>query len=122
MKNLKKLKDYKVMFGSGIGEGYITTSPIIDLNKKPVSLAGETLIAGEKTTLQGFYARPIEYVGCIRVKNKMVELVFHFGTKNTLFQTEYYYESVQKVSETRIFKMLSFRGGRDFNFKKNKWK
>jgi hypothetical protein len=51
MKNLKKtLEDYKVMFGSGVGEGYITTSPITDLNKKPVSLAGEALIAGQKTT------------------------------------------------------------------------
>jgi hypothetical protein len=123
MKNLKKtLEGYKVMFGGGVGEGYITTSPITDLNKKPVSLAGETLIAGQKTTLQGFFARPIEYVGCIKIKNKMIELVFHFGFENTLFETKYYYESLHKVSAIRVFKMYSFSGGRDFNFKNNKWK
>jgi hypothetical protein len=119
---MEKIKDYKVMFGGGVGEGYITTSPITDLNKKPVSLAGETLIAGQKTTLQGFFARPIEYVGYIKMKNKMVELVFHFGVENTLFETKYYYESLHKVTETRTFKMFSFMGGRDFNFKNEKWK
>lgn len=123
MKQQQNLQDYKVMFGEGVGEGYITTSPITDANKEPVTLAGETLIAGEKTTLQGFFLTPIEYVGCIKKQGKnLVELIFNFASESNIFETKFYYETLYKVDENRTFKMFSYRGGRDFNFINNKWK
>lgn len=116
---IKKLEEYKVMFPN-IGTGYLTTSPIKGLVKTPTTLAGETLIVGKKTTLQGYFLKPTEYVGFIQQQNS-IELFFLLGTENSIFETKYYYENLFKINELRTFKMFSNSAGRDFNFIEQKW-
>lgn len=72
---MKELKEYGAIFPT-IGTGYVTTSPITGLCKEPITLAGETLIVGKKTTLQGHFPNPIKYVGCIKTQHKSIELIF----------------------------------------------
>jgi len=88
-----------------------------NLSKRPITVCGETIYPGDKTTLNDFFSRPIEYLG-----KEDNEAVFFIGSDENLFNRTYYYEPVLVVKDNRIFKMYSNNGGRDFNYINQKWK
>lgn len=87
------------------------------LLNKAIAVAGEIVSPGNKTTLNGFFCRPIEYLGL----EESGYAIFYIGSKQDLFAQENYYEPVLVVSHTRLFKMYSENAGRDFNFINQKW-
>lgn len=88
------------------------------LTKDSITVCGETIIPGQITTLNDFFSRPIEYLG----KDSDGYAIFYIGSKENLFIHEHYYEPVLIVTDTRLFKIYSNNGGRDFNYIKNEWK
>ena len=110
-----------VIFSFGQGGGYIEPVPENIENairRVPVTLAGATLHPGEETTMQKFFDRPLQYLG-MKDTN---EMVFFIGQDADLFEGRYYYQSVFKIQEDRIFEMFSHKAGRDFYFVKGAWK
>lgn len=110
-----------VTFSYGQGCGYI--EPVPDnieraIRRVPVTLAGATIQPGEQTTLQNHFCRPLQYLG-MKDTN---EMVFFIGQDADLFEGRYYYQSVFKIQEDRIFEMFSPKAGRDFYFVKGEWK
>ncbi len=76
----------------------------------------------EKTTFAGWYDSPVVYKGILEGDTK--QAIFLLGTDTAdLFGGGYaYYDILLWLSPTRFFKMYGNRYGRDFNYKKNKWK
>ena len=87
------------------------------LLNKSITVAGETVSPGDKTTLSDFFCRPVEYLG---VEDNGYS-IFYIGSKNAPSATANYYEPVLIVSDSRLFKMYSRNAGRDFNFINQKW-
>lgn len=87
------------------------------LLRKAIAVAGQIVTPGSKTTLNGFFCRPIEYLGI--EDNGYV--IFYIGSQHDLFAQANYYEPVLVVSDTRLFKMHSENAGRDFNYINQKW-
>lgn len=88
------------------------------LYKDPITVCGKTISPGQITTMNGFFCRPIEYLG----KDSDGYAIFFLGKKENFLFLEYYYEPVLIVTDTRLFKIYSNNGGRDFNYIKNEWK
>lgn len=110
-----------VVFGGGQGSGYIALNDydIKEIAKpQDVIVNFERLIPGNHTTLSGFFNTSVQFIGII---NKS-EMIFLLGSDTDLFETRYYYESVLRCTDKRIFCMYSWSGGRDWNFKNGNWK
>lgn len=107
------------IFSKNQGGGYISKDEIIDYRFKKIVVSFEfgTIQPLIETNLGGFFCRKLTYLGC---DNK--ELLFHIGTEKNLFETTVYYQSVYKISDTRIFLMYSNIAGRDYNFINGIWK
>lgn len=106
-----------VVYSDNQGSGYIHNERNElekYLVKKSVTINGCEIKVGEKTTLNGHFANPIEYIGTID-KN---EMVFYIGAADGL----YFFQSVFKIQEDRIFEMFSPISGRDFYYVNGIWK
>ena len=86
------------------------------LQKVSISINNCTIEVGDNTTLNGHFTNPLEYIGLIGSN----ELVFYIGAADE----KYFFQSVFKIQEDRIFEMYSLEppAGRDFFFVNNKWK
>jgi len=116
-----KLDDYKTIFSHGQGMGYIFDNET-DINQfiNPITITvgTETLTPGCMTDLDNYLIKKVQYLGTVNYN----EMIFLYGTTNSLFESKTYYGSILIVSETRIFEMFSFKGGTDHNFVNGKWK
>lgn len=88
------------------------------LSMDAITVCGETINPGQRTTLNDFFSRPIEYLG----KEGSGYAVFYIGSQEDLFNHSHFYEPVLIVTDTRLFKIYSNNGGRDFNYINKKWK
>ena len=88
------------------------------LSKESITVCGVEIKAGDKTTLNDFFSRQIEYIG----KENKHSAIFFIGSNENILFPEYYYEPIGIVTENRLFKLFSNNGGRDFNYIKNEWK
>lgn len=106
-----------VVYGDNQGSGYIHNERFeLDkyIEKKSVTINGCEIKVGEKTTLNNHFANPLEYLGMIG-KN---EMVFFIGAADGL----YFFQSIFKIQEDRIFEMFSPIAGRDFYYVNGIWK
>lgn len=109
------------VFWNNQGAGYIHKSNEIiydEIKQVPVTIAGVKINPGEETTLSDHFCRPLKYLGMLDDN----EMIFLMGTTGDLFETNYYYQSVHRIADDRIFEMFSPLAGRDFNFINGKWK
>ena len=112
-------KDYERYLDGSQGLYYKSTERSWEgkLLRKAIVVADEIVAPGNITTLNGFFCRPIAYLGI----EENGYAIFYIGSKNDLFAQANYYEPVLVVSQTRLFKMYSEYAGRDFNFINQKW-
>lgn len=112
-------KDYEQYLDGSQGLYYKSAERLWEgkLLRKSIAVAGQAVVPGNKTTLNGFFCRPIEYLGV----EENGYAIFYIGSQNDLFAQANYYEPVLVVSDTRLFKMYSENAGRDFNFINQKW-
>jgi hypothetical protein len=109
------------LFSKNQGSGYISGSQFemeAVIKKIPETVNLEVIQPGMKTSLSGFFCRQLEYIG----KIGKGELIFYIGNQHDLFLERHYYQSIFKISETRIFEITNPAGGRDYNFIGGKWK
>ena len=109
------------VFGNNQGSGYIHKSPEViteEVKPVPMTITGVKINPGEETTLSDHFCRPLKYLGMLDDN----EMIFLMGTTGDLFETNYYYQSVHRIADGRIFEMFSHGSGRDFNFINGKWK
>lgn len=103
-----------------LGEVLITDkNEPLNLDQTPIRLGDVELAAETMTNLNGFYNRPIKYVG-----RKDKKLYFYIGDDDSdLFkEAKSYYEIIRHLTEKRFFKLYTHKGGRDYNFKNGRWK
>lgn len=109
-----------VIFSDRQGSGYIcSNSQQIKTIAQPlpVTVNGKTYSPGDKTTLENFFCRELEYIG--RLDS---EAIFLMGSKEDLINSVYYYQSVYVISDARIYLTYGPKFGRDYNFIKGEWK
>jgi len=109
----------EVVFSNVQGSGYICESKdAVETRPGSVELGGATLSPGTFSDLNGFFARPLEYLGL----RDRTEMVFYIGSDEQVFKTLHYFQSVLWLSPTRFFEMFGYEHGRDFNFVNGVWK
>lgn len=109
-----------VIFSNRQGSGYTCANDqeIYSVAQKlPIQVNGQTYNPGDKTTLNGFFCRPLEYIGSVDS-----EAIFCMGNTEDLFNQVWFYQSVYIISDARIFLIYGNGFGRDYNFINNKWK
>jgi hypothetical protein len=112
------------IFNDKQGSGYIFTSKAAmehHLGAADVTICGKIIAPGDKTDLSGFLGRELIYLG-IKPGRDMNEMIFYIGEEKTLFDAQYYYQSIFRISDKRLFEMFSDQAGRDFNYIKGRWK
>lgn len=108
-----------VYFADAQGSGYITENKSdVETRLDPVDLGGHTIEPGAFTDINGFFARPLEYLGLIDSKN----MVFYIGSDSDLHGTKHYFQFMLWLSPTRFFEAFKPGSGRDFNFVNGVWK
>jgi hypothetical protein len=115
------LEEFFVYYEGKEGSGYILTDPKLmseKLRKKTVFILGQELKPDTDTDLFGFFKHPLSYLGML----DRTEMIFFMGTNKDLFETKYYYQSVNLISQTRIFELYGNGFGRDYNYVKGEWK
>lgn len=103
------------------GCGYIHEDPkLIEgfIRPVPVTVVDEFVQPGSLTTLSGYLAVPVRYLGL----NGDKEMIFFIGSAEDLFEPRFYYLSIYLVHRYRIFEMFSFQSGRDHNWINGRWK
>jgi hypothetical protein len=118
-----RLDNYYTVYSHKQGCGYILPDDV-DIHdfilSEPVTIAGETIHPEGFTTLNNYLTKPVRYVGLNNMNRS--EMIFYYGmSENDLFPVKYY-GSIHRVTETRIFEMFSFSGGRDHIFINGSWK
>jgi len=109
----------RVYFSDAQGSGYITASKSdVDTRPESVELGGNRIQPGQITDLNGFWRRPLEYLGL----RDSAEMIFYLGEDSDLMGPRHYFQSVLWVSPTRFFEAFKPGSGRDFNFVKGEWK
>jgi len=83
----------------------------------PVDIGGEALRVGDKTSLNGFFAREIEYLG-----QHEGYMQFAIGTFQDLLGTIIFANSFKKITETQMLTVYQAGTARDYHFKNGKWK
>jgi len=108
------------VFKDNQGQGYICNNEkeiFENLQLKNITLANEELKIGKLTTLNGFFCRKLYYMGYY-IKDDVPEMIFEIGKD----KDKYYYQSIYKISETRILSSYTHNRLRDWNFKNSQWK
>ena len=110
-----------VIFSNKQGSGYISDIEIDNyINQISVSINNQIITPGQSTNLFNHFCRDLKYIGLN--KKEETEMIFFIGSTNDLFNKEFYYQSVFKISENRIFELYGQGSGRDFFFINGKWK
>jgi len=112
-----------VLFSNKQGSGYFSLlDNEIDneINKVDISINNQKIKVGEFINLDNFFCRDLQYLGINKKNNS--EMIFFIGATNNLFEEVYYYQSIFKISESRIFELTGQGSGRDYNFIGGKWK
>ena len=109
-----------VVYSDNQGSGYIVTEKkaLDEIRREGVTINGSKIKPGQHTSIQGYFSRPLEYLGLIGEN----EMLFRIGEQSDLFGTKIYLQSVFRISESRLFEMFSHNSGRDFIFVNGKWK
>jgi hypothetical protein len=100
---------------------------------EPLRLGNTDLTPGKSYDLDGFFARPLEYCGIYKRPTQLfIEItekglteadishgmVFYICEGNG----RHYYQLVAWIDKDRFFMMYGDKFGRDYNFRKGKWK
>lgn len=102
-------------FSHSEGSGYMEASKdSVPCHAQPITIGGEVIEPGQSTELQGFFRRPLEYLG-LKDEN---EMIFYIGEDQGI----HYFKSIFWISETRFFIAYKPGSGRDFNFVNGAWK
>lgn len=108
-----------VFFSDAQGSGYITEKKCdVETRAESVKLGCQIIEPGAFTDLNGFWRRPMEYLGMRDRK----EMVFYIGSDSDIMSTKHYFQSVLWVSQTRFWEAFKPGSGRDFNFVNGVWK
>lgn len=109
-----------VIFSDRQGSGYTCTNDQ-EINsiaqKLSIQVNSQTINPGEQTTLNGFFCRPLEYIG----RNE-TEAIFCMGNTEDLFNQVWYYQSVYIIADKRIYLIYGPNFGRDYNLINGRWK
>jgi hypothetical protein len=108
------------IFKDNQGQGYICDSSdeiYKELHRESITLVSLKLEPKERTDLRGFFIRELIYLGYF-MKDNVPEMIFEIGKDND----KYYYQSLYKISETRILSSYTHNRLRDWNYKKLEWK
>lgn len=85
-----------------------------------VQLASGDLVPGEMTTVGGYWAAPLKFVGVLR-DNPMV-CVFYVGVHANIFENCILCDTFYRIHHDRIFKKYTDSSGRDHNWINGRWK
>ncbi|WP_437918555.1 hypothetical protein [Sphingobacterium sp. LRF_L2] len=103
-----------VIFSAQQGEGFIAgPNDVIKFEAETIFVGEKKIETGEKTSLLGFFSRPLKYMGVVEGK-----YVFYMGDHDGM----HYYQTLSIISPTRIYLNYAWSSGRDWNLVKGKWK
>lgn len=108
------------IFSRAQGCGYICTNKKdIDnvINPESITINSKLIEPGQLTDLDNHFSKPVKYLG-IKRSTEHKELIFELGQDSGC----YYYQSVFKITENRIFELFAYKSGRDFNYINGQWK
>lgn len=86
------------------------------ISPKTVTLGGNALVAGQKTTLHDFFNGEVVYLG---IHEGYMQ--FKIGEQRDLFSHEIWTNEFKKIDENRIMTIYSHGTARDFIFKNGVW-
>ena len=112
-----------VIFSDKQGMGYVADNEydIYDIiDEESISINNKVLKPGDLTTLDNYFIREVRFLGVSKENEN--EMVFAIGDETDLFNNEFYYNSIIKISETRIFECFAYGSGRDHIFVNGNWK
>lgn len=112
MQEIKKLIDGKIGLIKVFDEENISC-----ISPETVTLGGEVLFAGQKTTLNDFFNSEVVYLG---IHERYMQ--FKIGEQHDLFSHEIWTNEFKKIDENRIMTIYSHGTARDFIFKNGVWK
>lgn len=124
----------EVLYTGNEGHGIISETraeveSALCIHLEPIELGDLKISPGVKTDLEGFYNRPLEYVGyLIDVKHppseifldkskKSYGMVFYMGEDSG----KHYYSVIFRISRDRFYIHYKANGGRDYNRVKGVW-
>lgn len=93
------------------------TKNIIHIKKEDISLGGNIIKAGSKTTLNNFFNEEVVYLGLYEDW-----MQFQVGEDNNLFEHQIYTNEFKKIDDERILSIYQIGTARDFLFKDGVWK
>ncbi|MFC4262447.1 hypothetical protein ACFOWM_06145 [Ferruginibacter yonginensis] len=114
----------KVIYSSNMGLGIICEDDEpLPVNNTPINVAGEVLNVGTKTTMSGYFKKPLEYCGLLAGEELETNvMVFHIGDVQNLFKKLRYYQCIYWVEQNRLFEKYTESSGRDYKFINGIWK
>lgn len=112
MQKIRKLIDGKIGLIKVFDEETIEC-----ISPDTVTLCGETLFAGQKTTLNDFFNAEVIYLG---MHDSYMQ--FKIGEYHDLFSHEIWANEFKKIDENRIMTIYAHGTARDFIFKNGVWK
>lgn len=106
-------------YSNNQGEGFTSDELMIyGEDRGEFKVGAEMISIGTKTTLNGFFDFPHEFIVFIDGKG----MGFHCGCETDLFGMTHYYKVIHLLSPTRLFVMYTRKSGRDWNFINGAWK
>jgi hypothetical protein len=112
-----------VIFSYKEGMGYISDDyNAIDelIDDVAITINNKLILPEQLTDLDAYYSREIKYLGVLKSNPK--EMVFYIGSDKNIFETKFYYSSLVKITENRVFECFTYGSGRDMIFVNGKWK
>jgi hypothetical protein len=119
----------EALFSDKEGSGYISDSfheiaAICSPHAEPIAFGDTELLPSCETDLEGFYNRPLMYVGhmscndgSIFLPDGAIEMVFYAGEH----EGKHYFKSVYWITRDRFYIQYQPSGGRDYNRVKGHW-
>lgn len=114
---------HEAIFSHAEGSGYITDHPdeiksILNNTTVMVMFGDTPLVIGSFTDLDGFYNRPVKFMGVAgKPEDSLLEMIFYIGES----WNKHYYKSVFWVDQNRFYIQYQPNGGRDYNRVNGVW-
>lgn len=111
--------------GGYIADSYTEVAKLCQLHAEPIMFGDTELLPICKTDLEGFYNRPVLYMGYkdaggkggIFLPDDALEMVFYIGDD----EGKYFFKSVYWISRDRFYIQYNPKGGSDFNRVNGEW-
>lgn len=90
---------------------------IKNIKSEDISIGGNILKAGTKTTLNNFFNEEVIYIGTYDGW-----MQFQIGEDDNLFEHQIYTNEFKKISDERMLSIYQIGTARDYLFKNGEWK